>query len=201
MLRSVVILRSIMPMNMCKFARTTGERCYSWKCSKWPRPVWDRPVNQVSTHAWSFLTKRFFNTSSILSSRTTRYDHTWDISPLLTVHSVHKHHWGSWIPKPSPFTASRLDIPWRTKLCESIVCAWELWFKTLKQELSVCFVVSEPPAIWSHWSNKKFCRQHKEGSASWLMSGQTTTDNHGSASLVIGLRKILRAAVFSWRAH
>ena len=42
------------------------------------------------------------------------------------------------------------DIPRRTKLRESVVRAWELWFKTLKQELSVCFVVSEPSAIWSH---------------------------------------------------
>ena len=109
-LRFVVILRSTMLTNMCKFARTTGGGCYSQECGKWPwvRLVQDRPANQVSTHAWSFLAKRFFNTSSILSLWTTRYDHTQDISPLLTVHSVHKHHWGSWIPKPSPFTASRL---------------------------------------------------------------------------------------------
>ena len=30
------------------------------------------------------------------------------------------------------------DIPQCTKLCESIVQAWEVWFKTLRQELSVC---------------------------------------------------------------
>jgi hypothetical protein len=35
------------------------------------------------------------------------------------------------------------DIPQLTKLRESIVQAWERWFKILKQELSICSVVSE----------------------------------------------------------
>jgi hypothetical protein len=34
------------------------------------------------------------------------------------------------------------DIPRRTKLRESIVQAWEAWFRTLRQELSVCSVIS-----------------------------------------------------------